>query len=305
MFPNRMLVCVENPEALEKCQAEIGWLARRLGCSLVVYHALRPYSLELESYREEKWAGWERIRELTAAPEFEGVDVTAAHEEDPSDIVEAILKASADEGADLVVVPTHGRGALERLVVGSVAEGVVRSCRIPVLTFDLDRVDVTSTRVAFDRVLAPVDFSETSLGALRHAADLASRIGCHMTALNVVEVGDVVSGLGRFANDDEGIRDLLIPDFEKELESAVVPLREAVDVDIESLTVIGTIVDRVRAWVEDHEHPLVVMATAGRDSLGDHIIGSRTERIIRSAGCSVLSLPATFARRGIASVARD
>lgn len=45
-----------------------------------------------------------------------------------------IIRAVSDCGAELVVMPTHGRTGLSRLVLGSVAEKVVRECPCPVLT---------------------------------------------------------------------------------------------------------------------------------------------------------------------------
>jgi universal stress protein A len=45
-----------------------------------------------------------------------------------------IVQAAVDEAADLIVVGTHGRSGIERLVIGSVAERVVRHASCPVLT---------------------------------------------------------------------------------------------------------------------------------------------------------------------------
>jgi nucleotide-binding universal stress UspA family protein len=47
---------------------------------------------------------------------------------------EGILAAAADEQADLIVMGTHGRGGLSRLLTGSVAEHVLRKAPCPVLT---------------------------------------------------------------------------------------------------------------------------------------------------------------------------
>ncbi len=46
----------------------------------------------------------------------------------------AIAQAAEREGADLIVMGTHGRTGLTRLLMGSVAEAVVRKARCPVLT---------------------------------------------------------------------------------------------------------------------------------------------------------------------------
>jgi len=70
---------------------------------------------------------------LRAAETRAGVDgvVTAMREGPPS---REIVDYAADEGCDLVVMGTHGRGGLNRLLLGSVAERVVRSSEVPVLT---------------------------------------------------------------------------------------------------------------------------------------------------------------------------
>jgi nucleotide-binding universal stress UspA family protein len=51
-----------------------------------------------------------------------------------SSTASAIVQYAADAGIDLIVVGTHGRGAMAHLLMGSVAERVVRTARCPVLT---------------------------------------------------------------------------------------------------------------------------------------------------------------------------
>lgn len=48
--------------------------------------------------------------------------------------VDKILQQVADDGIDLVVMGTHGRGAVGHLLLGSVAERIVRRSPVPVLT---------------------------------------------------------------------------------------------------------------------------------------------------------------------------
>jgi len=45
-----------------------------------------------------------------------------------------VLNAAREFGSDLIVIPTHGRGGLKRMILGSVAERVIRESSIPVLT---------------------------------------------------------------------------------------------------------------------------------------------------------------------------
>jgi nucleotide-binding universal stress UspA family protein len=52
------------------------------------------------------------------------------------DVVETILRVAQDKGADLIVIGTHGRKGLDRILFGSVAEGVVKNSPIPVVTIN-------------------------------------------------------------------------------------------------------------------------------------------------------------------------
>ena len=50
------------------------------------------------------------------------------------DVVACLMQAASKHKADLIVIATHGRKGLARMILGSVAEGVVRKARCPVLT---------------------------------------------------------------------------------------------------------------------------------------------------------------------------
>jgi nucleotide-binding universal stress UspA family protein len=52
------------------------------------------------------------------------------------DVVETILRVAQEKGADLIVIGTHGRKGLDRILFGSVAEGVVKNSPIPVVTLN-------------------------------------------------------------------------------------------------------------------------------------------------------------------------
>lgn len=75
-------------------------------------------------------AGYLRQKEAELAGS--GLHVAAVTISHPS-IPDAILAAIASEGADAVVMSTHGLTGLSRLVLGSVAEQVVRRARVPVV----------------------------------------------------------------------------------------------------------------------------------------------------------------------------
>lgn len=82
-----------------------------------------------DALRDEGQAAVDRVEELA---EERGVRVdTAVLEGSPSRV---IVDEAQPEKCDLVVMGTHGRGGIDRLLLGSVAERVVRSSPVPVLT---------------------------------------------------------------------------------------------------------------------------------------------------------------------------
>lgn len=91
------------------------------------------------------------------------------------------LSAIADaEGADFITVGTHGRGGLQRLVMGSVAEAVIREARVPVLT-----VRSTEVPAAVRRILCPVNAGDAASAAASHAARIAGALGAELTLFPV------------------------------------------------------------------------------------------------------------------------
>jgi nucleotide-binding universal stress UspA family protein len=121
------------------------FLATRLGAEVTVLHVweppgyVGPDALALLPLAAGQ-AGWDQTRaevlrevELflgpaSARPRELSVRVEAG---EPSD---AILVAAKEVGADLIVMGTHGRTGLSRLLIGSVAEAVLRRATCPVLT---------------------------------------------------------------------------------------------------------------------------------------------------------------------------
>jgi nucleotide-binding universal stress UspA family protein len=57
------------------------------------------------------------------------------------DVVEGVIEAAKKEGADLIIIGTHGRKGLDKILFGSVAEGVIKNSPIPVLSLNPYRIE--------------------------------------------------------------------------------------------------------------------------------------------------------------------
>ena len=93
--------------------------------------------LASEAWDERERERAEAAAEETAAALPDGVPVEVAVVEGVPH--EAIVEYAGDAGVGVVVMGTHGRTGLDHYLVGSVAEKVVRTSPVPVLTVGLDR----------------------------------------------------------------------------------------------------------------------------------------------------------------------
>ena len=93
----------------------------------------------------------------------------------------SILEAATSLPADLIVMGAHGRGGLDRFVMGSVTEKVLRKAACPVLTVPPPVSDAPAQLpVLFERILCPVDFSDASMKALTYALSLAQEANAQL-----------------------------------------------------------------------------------------------------------------------------
>jgi nucleotide-binding universal stress UspA family protein len=125
------------------------------------------------------------LREFTYEVEAGGVVIHAAV--DDGDPVETIAREADAWPADVIVMGTHGRTGVGRLLLGSVAERVLRLAPCPVVTVPRD-VRSPAWSLTFGRLLCPIDFSAASARALDYAASLAAPEGPGLCVLHVVDL---------------------------------------------------------------------------------------------------------------------
>jgi nucleotide-binding universal stress UspA family protein len=103
-------------------------LARDHGARLIVLHVMPvPLVQEKRLYREEMAEELNRL----GTPDAQ---VRVEHRLEEGDAATQILQVAQETSCDLIVLGTHGRTGLRRLLMGSVAEEVLRMASCPVLT---------------------------------------------------------------------------------------------------------------------------------------------------------------------------
>jgi len=232
-------------------------------------------SLDDVSARLETWLGPVRAAGITC-------DVLAVDGNNPAT---RIVEAVAHVHADLVVMGTHGRHGFERLLLGSVAERVVRSCPCPVVT--VPPPAVTTSVLPFKRVVCAVDFSESSSTAVRFARRLAQESNSTLTLLHVLEWPPESEALAMF--DMTAYRDAVRTDAETRLaalanEPEFGGNRPAVRL------VMGKPYAQILAVAAEETADIIVLGVHGRNPLDLMMFGSTTNQVIRRATCPVLTL---------------
>lgn len=185
----------------------------------------------------------------------------------------AVLEYADEIGAGSIVMGTHGRTGLSRLVLGSVTEQVVRRSPIPVFTV---RRDVGGWGAdGLRRVLVAADLSPTMEPALRWGGLMAAATGAELEAVHVVKSPAGAAPSGKRQRILRAYRELDAPDV-------------ALTVEV----VIGHPADRICQTARQDGADLVVTATHGRSGPARLVLGSVTEAVVRHARCPVLTVPA-------------
>jgi nucleotide-binding universal stress UspA family protein len=236
--------------------------------------------------REQLLADTKAFIEAETAP---GVAIEAVVREGHT--AAEIVDQATNMSADLLVIGTHGRSGFERLLLGSTTEKVLRKARCPVLTVPRRLPDaVPSGPVLFKQILCAVDFSESSLTALKYALSLAQEADGCLTVVHVLGaefVGQV--GIGE--------EHVSLAAFQRQHEEEARNLLEkAVPESTAAYCKADTMLLRGKAWREilriacDRQAELIVMGVHGRGAADLMFFGSTTQHVVREATCPVLTL---------------
>jgi nucleotide-binding universal stress UspA family protein len=186
------------------------------------------------------------------------------------------IHATADKtAADLIVMGTHGRRGSQRLLLGSVAENVIRHSRIPVFTVRqkehefIDPASPTSLP-ALRNILCPVNFTPVARIALQHAASIAQKFGAQLTVLCIAEARGV--------------------ETKEKLCSWTAPVLPA-GVRTSALVRTGRAAEQIVAYAEKNQPDLIVIGAQPRDKFGASLFGTTTELVLRRAPVPVLTVP--------------
>ena len=190
---------------------------------------------------------------------------------------------------DLLVLGTHGRSGFQRLFLGSVTEKVIRLVKCPALVVPPRAPEIAmDAPVEFNRTLCPVDFSDSSLGALEYAINLAEEADGQLTLLHVMEMPLAVTQEPFFINQEfERVRNAAAQDARRRLND-LIPDEARAYCTVETAVVEGRAYQEILRQAAERRAGLIVMGVHGRGTLDLMLFGSTTHHVIRAATCPVL-----------------
>ncbi|MCA9876732.1 MAG: universal stress protein [Thermomicrobiales bacterium] len=228
----------------------------------------------------------------SAAQGLASANVTVTTRTLTGDPAAMIVEAAGHGGADLIVMASHGRGALGRLIHGAVADKVAREAPVPVMVI---RKELEGPGpVGIMRLVLPVDGSPLAEESLPFATELAQRLGTPLVlvrAVNIAELMPPAVGMGEaipFQLYDEAEREMR-QEAEKYLEALAAELR-AKGLTVSAQILFGPPASAISEVT--HAGDLVILVSHERSGVARWLIGSVAEQLVRIDEAPVVLVPA-------------
>lgn len=301
----RLLVPVDLSETSDLVLDQAAALAGKAGASVDVLYGFEvPDVVPIDLRTSETTSG---LQSLTALVEEEARRrlahfVTRASERgvviahtftEVGPPARTILETARKGRHDLIVMGTHGRTGLSHMVLGSVAEKVVRQAKCPVLTLRGTNPHVTQPA----RILVPVDYSSSSAAALAYAVELAQLLQAQLDVVHVWDRPSFVSEETQVHGPGDTRRslgELIREGAEREMReflSAGAEARSGAGLDISPRLLSGDPASALLTELALGHHDLVVTGTRGRTGLQHLLLGSVAEKLVRLSPVPVLTVP--------------
>jgi len=197
-----------------------------------------------------------------------------------TDLILALAEAQA---VGLIVMGTHGLRGVDRLMLGSVTEKVLRRARCPVLAVRKPaHGPISSTHdvgpIHLRKILLCMDFSDPAQRASDFALSMAKEYGAELTLAHVLEQFPSSTDL-----------ECAIAEVAPQLEQAV-PAHERGNCIIKSVVRVGKPYQQIIQLALETLSDLVIMGVRGRGALDIAVFGSTTYRVLQLGPCPVLAV---------------
>ncbi|MEO6165828.1 MAG: universal stress protein [Candidatus Binatia bacterium] len=299
---SKILVPLDGSTAAESALPLVRSLARRLELPVELLGAidLREISrsvsaadglfldrlLEDESRRSAEYLD-------IIAKTLRGLQVTTRGEK--GEAAEVIIETAAADKNTLIVMATHGRSGLNRFLLGSIAEKVLRATANPLLLVKAVEPIATDGEAALTSIVVPLDGSDLAEGVLPMVEELAKKLDLEVVLMRAFAIpyGAYSTGDGFYdpVNLEAFLARLREETFDY-LERKTAHLKRNGLAKVSFVAKEGLSADEIIKFARETPANLVAMSTHGRSGVKRWVLGSVTETVVRHSGDPVLVLRA-------------
>ena len=191
--------------------------------------------------------------------------------------VDVMLQRLRKGPPDLVVMGSHGRSGVARLLLGSVAENVVREAQCPTLI--VRGPEIPAGQRQLHRVLCPVNLTDTARECAELASGVAAALGAELSVLQAVEDKALHDGgthrrLCQWVSEDVRTR-----------------------CRVSEVVLKGDAAEQIILFARREKIDLIVLGAEHRSFLESSTLGRTTERVLRHGPSSILLVPHDASRK--------
>lgn len=255
---------------------------------IIVMHVLHPESSEAaepvvglshHSFNVHFHKMEKHIRALENSPALRRSDHSVSIERGA--VADVVVNAIRLHDVDLVVIGTHGRRGLNRMLRGSIAEEVSRNASCPVLMVG-PHVPPAGPEFVINHILYTTEYLPGSLHALQYALSMARHYAAELTLLHVcsfLEGNPLVDDATMLAQERDRLRSIL-PENATLVNPPTVTARFGITVD----TILRTATETKAGLIVMGSHSTGAVAAVG------HMPWTIAHRVVSRANCPVLTV---------------
>ena len=296
MLNNSILVPLDGSTFAESALPVALDVAQRKGARLHVVQVNEPVMLPVDPMGLPDLSEWKRAAELQAEEylqsianrcvEEAGVSVRTEFLQGKTATALAMYVTEMDVG--LIVMTTHGRGGINRVWMGSVADALVRRVRVPVLLLRPAPAG-TNPQFAARHILVTLDGSDLATRAIERAVELGTVFGARYTLLRVVLPNPLVPAPLVYPRKDQlelVARERSAAFGQLESEASILRAR---GLDVQTVVVEAhNPATAILQFALENDVDVIALATHGRGGWSRVALGSVADKVMRGSTIPVL-----------------
>jgi nucleotide-binding universal stress UspA family protein len=282
---SKILVTTDFSEVSNRALDYALAIARRYDARIYLTHVITPDPLQFAepqlaqaTYEQVRREAEEGIASILISGKLRGVPHEILMED--GNVWPTLEKMIMDHEIDLVVAGTHGRGKIQKILIGSVAEEIFRKANTAVLTVGPAVRDGVKKEIELDHILFATDFGPGAERAAAYAFSLAQEHNAHLTLLHVIE--------SAAAYTEESVA--------RQREISVARMKQLMPRGTEDWckpkfrVTFGSAVEEILLTAREVEANLIVMGAKAGNSLAGHVPLTIAYNVVTKANCPVLTV---------------